>query len=157
MNLAGFSLAEAAEIGQVVAGFASILALAGLYFVWKQVRLQQDDSRVELVTGMTTLIAGVDQVFIDFPDTRQYFRGFREPPPESETEGRRVRAVAMTMANVLDHVVEHQGKMNDRTRTAWRFYIRETYLESPVLREVLSANPAWWPGLQAEVSSLRSD
>jgi len=97
--------------------------------------------------------AQVDQVFIEFPDTRQYFRGSKKPPPESETEGRRVRAVAMTMANVLDHVVEHQDKMKPRTRDAWHSYVTEVHRDSPVFREILADHPGWWPGLQEEVGN----
>jgi hypothetical protein len=152
--LLALSLQQLADLAQVVAACATVLALLGLLFVWKQVKLQQDNSRVELVTGMTTLIVEVDRVFIEFPETRQYFRNSTTPPPESQTLGKQVRAVGMTMANVLDHVVEHLDKMKPRTQDAWRYYVREVYLESPVLQELLSSNPRWWPGLQEQIADL---
>lgn len=154
MLLLTLSLEQLADLGQVVAACATVLALLGLLFVWKQVRLQQDNGRIELVTGMTTLITEVDRVFIEFPETRQFFRDCISPPPESDTLGKRVRAVGMTMANVLDHVVEHMDKMKPRTQEAWHYYVREVYLESPLLQELLSSNPRWWPGLQEQIADL---
>ncbi|HST69799.1 MAG TPA: hypothetical protein VLI94_09100 [Solirubrobacterales bacterium] len=115
--------------------------------VWMGVR----NSKVELITGMTTLITQVDQALIDHPHLRAYFKGNVDPPPETETEGQRARAVAMTMANVLDHVVEHRWKMKCRTRKAWLSYIDEVYKESPVFKDVLTENENWWPGLQKQL------
>jgi len=151
MNFAGLSLAETAEIAQVVAGSASILALGGLFFVWKQVRLQQDNSRVEVITGLTTLITEVDRVFIEHPETWKYFNNGAQPPPKSETEGERVRAIAMTMANVLDHIVEHVERLKSETQESWQRYIAEAYETSPVFQEVLTEHDSWWPGLQRQV------
>jgi hypothetical protein len=152
--LLALSLQQLADLAQVVGACATVVALFGLLFVWKQVKLQQDNSRVELVTGMTTLITEVDRVFIEFPETWQYFRNCTTPPPETETFGKQVRAVGMTMANVLDHVVEHMDKMKPRTQEAWQYYVREVYLESPLLQELLSSNPRWWPGLQEQIADL---
>src|SRR5215211_6744392 len=151
MNLGGLSLADAAEVSQVVAGFASAIALLGLFFVWKQVRLQQDNSRVELITGLTTLIIEIDRVFIDHPEMWKYFNDCEPTPPKGETKGDRVRVVAMTMANVLDHIVEHRRKMKCETRDSWLRYIAEAYEKSPVLQEVLAEHDTWWPALQRQI------
>ena len=148
MTVGMLSLSQWADIAEIAAGIGVILVAIQ---VWIGVR----DSRVQLVTGMTTLITQIDQALIDHPTMRDYFRGEVDPPPETETEGKRVRAVAMTMANVLDHVVEHRWKMKCRTRNAWLAYVDEVYKESPVFKEVLTQNKNWWPGLQKHLGIRR--
>jgi hypothetical protein len=151
MAVLGLSLEDAAAIGQVVAGCASVLALCGLVFVWKQVKLQYENSQVEVITGMTTLITQVDQVFVEHPQLWKYFNDRESPPSKGTTEGDKVRAIAMTMANVLDHVVEHLEKMKDETQDSWCRYIAEVWEKSPAFKEVLNDHETWWPGLQRQV------
>ena len=144
MPIPELSLQQWSNIAEIVAGVG--VALVAIQ-VWLGVR----NSRVELITNMTTLITQVDQAFIEHPHLWRYFRAKTEPPPKGETDGDRARAIALTMANVLDHVVGHMGKMHWRTRGAWRLYIYDVHGTSPVLEEVLKENPAWWPGLQKQL------
>ena len=144
MLIAALSLQQWSYVAEIVAGLGVVLVASQ---VWLAVR----NSRVELITGMTTLISGVDQAFIDHPNFRTYFRDNVDPPPEAETNGEQVRAIAMTMATVLDHVVEHLRKMKWETRHAWRLYIYDVHEKSPVLRDLLIDHEGWWPGLQEHV------
>jgi hypothetical protein len=143
------SLHELAEIGQIAAGAASILVFGSVLLVRKQVKLQADTSETEMVTGMTTLITSVSRVFIEYPTMQKYFHEGAHPTAEDSD---RARAIAMTMANVLDHVVGHLHLMDHRTRVAWCTYIGETHLRSPVLQEMLRDHPGWWPGLQTQLA-----
>jgi hypothetical protein len=148
MTAAALSLEQWAQIAEIAAGI-------GVLLVAIQIWIALRNSRVELITGMTALITQVDQALIDYPNMRTYFRGNVTPPADTEREGQRARAVAMTMANVLDHVIEHRWKMKRKTRNAWLTYIKEVYTESIVLQEVITENQDWWPGLQKQVSRLR--
>lgn len=154
MALLGLSLHELAEIGQVVAGVASVGVVASLLFVRKQVKLQADDSRTELITGMTTLITSVSGVFIEYPEMRKYFHSDAVPDDE---DCERARAIALTFANTLDHVVEHLHLMGDRTRTAWLAYICHIHGNSPVFTEILSEHESWWPGLREQIADCDRD
>jgi hypothetical protein len=145
MLVSALSLQQWSDIAEIVAG-------VGVTLVAVQVWLGVRNSRVELITGMTTLITQVDQAFIDHPHLWRYFRDTTQPPPKGETEGDRVRAIALTMANVLDHVVGHMRKMGWRTRGAWRLYIYDVHMASPVLKEVLNENADWWPGLREQIA-----
>jgi hypothetical protein len=138
------SLAQWSEIAEIFAG-------VGVAFVAAQVWLGVRNSRVELITGMTVLITQVDQAFIEHPQMWKYFNAGVLPPARTETEGEKARVIAITMANVLDHVVEHQRKMKRRTRKAWQRYIADLYAMSPVLQEVLGQHIDWWPGLQKQI------
>ncbi len=138
------SLDQVANLAQVAAGL-------GVFLVVIQVWQGVSNSRVGVITGLTTLITEVDQVFIGHPEIWKYFNDCEPTPPKGEKEGERVRAVAMTMANVLDHIVEHRRKMKRETWESWLRYIAEVYEKSPVFREVLTEHDSWWPGLQRQV------
>lgn len=149
MVLLGVSLHELAEAGQFVAGIASVLVVISLLFVRKQVRLQADDSRTELITGLTTLITSISGVFIEYPEMRKYFHS--DVVPEGE-DSERAQAIALTFANTLDHVVAHLHLTGYRTERAWVAYIRYLHGNSPVFSTTLSEHKDWWPGLQEQIT-----
>jgi hypothetical protein len=139
-----FSLGQLADLAQVAAGLGVGLAIA-------QIFQGASNSRVAVVTGLTTLITEVDQVFIDRPGLWKYFNDCEPTPEPGDEDGERARAVAITMANVLDHIVEHRRKIKRETRKSWLRYIAEVYEKSPVFREVLADHSTWWPGLQGQI------
>jgi hypothetical protein len=138
------SLGQLANVAQVAAGLSAGLVIA-------QIFQGRSNSRVAVVTGLTTLITEVDQTFIDHPELWKYFNDSEPVPPKGDEEGDRVRAIAMTMANVLDHIVEHRRKVKQETRDSWLRYVFEVYEKSPAFREVLAEHGTWWPGLQGEI------
>jgi hypothetical protein len=143
-------LHEVAEIGQLVAGFASVIVAAGVFLVRKQVKLQAQDGRTELITGVTTLFVSVSRVFIEYPDMQKYFYA-RATPEDDDFD--RAHAIAVTMADAMDHVVEHLSLMSSSSQRAWKAYISETYSTSPVLEELLQAHKCWWPKLQKQLGT----
>lgn len=144
MIVFALSLQQWSDIGTIV-GAVSVFLL--LISVGQTAR----NSRVELITGMTTLILDVDRVLIEYPEMRKYFGGGATP---SDEDLERARAIGMTMANTLDHVVEHLDLMEDETQIAWRKYISDVYKSSPVLKDLLGEHGKWWPGLQRQVDFL---
>lgn len=144
MFVTDLSLAQWGDIAQMVAG-------AGVALVVVQIGLGLRNSRVELVTGLTTLIAEVDRVFIDSPHMWKYFNDCEPAPAKGDTNGDKVRAIAMTMANVLDHIVEHKKRLKPETRKSWMRYVAEVYERSPAFRELLTEHESWWPGLQDHI------
>ncbi|HVD40537.1 MAG TPA: hypothetical protein VNC16_05985 [Solirubrobacterales bacterium] len=136
------------------ADIAVILTGLGVLLVFYQVYKARQDSEVELVTGMTTMMLEVDRALIEYPEMRQYIGGGKRAPRKDQVERERALAVCTALANALDHVVFHLGYMNDDSQRAWRIYIAETYARSPVLRDLLAAHPDWWPGLQGQVCGL---
>lgn len=138
------SLGELADAAQVAAGLSAGLIIA-------QIFQGRSNSRAGVVTGLTTLITDVDQAFVDRPELWKYFNDCEAVPSKGNEEGDRARAVAMTMANVLDHIVEHRRKVKRETRESWLRYVAEVYEKSPVFREVLTEHSSWWPGLQRQI------
>jgi hypothetical protein len=133
-----------ADIAEMVTG-------AGVLLVLYQVYQARRDSEVQLVTDMTTMMLEVDRALIEYPEMRPYIGGGREVPDDG-AERERAFAICTALANALDHVVFHLDYMNEDSQTAWRIYIAETYLGSPVLRKLMLDHPYWWPGLQGQIS-----
>lgn len=98
-------------------------------------RLAARDSRVALVTTMTTLMITIDQTFIEYPHMQKYFHEGQEPPEADRLEYERAQAIAMAMANALD------------------LYIAELHTKSPALKKLLEDHKDWWPGLQKQVGN----
>jgi len=145
MFVLALSLAQWADIAQIV-------AVLGVGVVAYQVWQGAKSSRVEVITGLTTLITQVDRVFIDYPQMRKYFEDGKAPVGADADQA---RAVALTMANTLDHVVEHLHLLGERTERAWKIYIGDVHDLSPIFEQVLRDHPRWWPGLQAHLRQRR--
>lgn len=141
------SLEQLAQIGEVITSLGVVFVVVQVWLLWR-------NSRVELITGMTNLFAEIDRVLVENPDLQKYFGllGDSEAEPDrSSEEWCRAHAVALMMANTLDHVVEHLAFLAADTRHAWKQYITELYEKSPVFRSLLEEHPDWWPGLQAQL------
>ncbi len=146
----GVSLHELSEWGDVVAGLASLAVVGSIVLLWVQVRHQAQAGKVELVTGMTSLFVSVSQVFIDCPEMRKYFHGSEELPADVD-KAEKARAIAVRLADAMDHVAAHLDVMEKDTAKAWKTYIKEIHGTSPVLKELLEKHGPWWPWLKAEV------
>lgn len=137
------SLQDLANIGQIVAGGASILVFVSVLLVWKQVHQQAQDGRVALTTGMTDLISSVSRTFIEYPTMRKYFYE-GATPVKTGCEYERAQAIAAMMADAFDHVAAHLGLMEEPAQNAWRAYCKCIYEKSPILREHLEAHAGWY-------------
>lgn len=139
---------------QQCADLAAIIGVIGVLAVLYQLRQARRDGEVALITGMTTMMLEIDKTFIEYPAMRKYFKAEVRPPQGSHAH-EQAQAIAMAMANALDHVVEHMRYMKCDTRQAWRKYIAELYEQSPVFADLLKEHGDWWPGLQREVREWR--
>ncbi len=139
------SLSQLADAATVITGL-------GVIAVFQQIWQARHDAQVALITGMTTMMLEVDKAFIDYPEMRQYFSGGKQLPAD-ETEAERARAIAMAMANSLDHVVEHLRFMKNGAQEAWGSYIHNLHKTSPVFKQLLADHGDWWPGLQKQIAN----
>jgi hypothetical protein len=142
-------LQQLADYGQIAAGIASVAVVGSVLLVRKQVKLQADNSRAELVTVMTGLMVSVSRAFIEHPDMRKYFHDGEKP---TGTDRELARAIAVTIADAMDHVAEYLDRMSDPAQTAWKAYVNDTYAKSPVLQEYLQTHKSWYgPKLLAQL------
>ena len=142
-------LTELGEIGQLIAGVASLVVVITVILLWKQIKQQVQDSRTELITGMTTLIVSVSQVFVEHPTMRKYFHEGATPTGEAREQA---TAIAVTMADAMDHVAAHLKLMERAAAEAWTAYFKGIYGKSPILKEYLSAHASWYgPALRGQL------
>jgi hypothetical protein len=140
------SLEQLADIAQI-AGFAGIALLI------LQIGLGLRNSRVELTTNLTTMMTQIDQVFIEHPGIRKYFEEGKKPNAD---DVERARAVALTFANTLDHVVAHLRLMKRDARLSWEKYIAHLHEQSPVFADLLDRHgDDWWPYLRRMLREWR--
>jgi hypothetical protein len=133
-------LHDLADLGAFVSGVMSIFVLLSLWFLWYQVRLQARDSRRQLVTGFTSLINEVGHVFIEYADMRKFFHD--GVGPEKEEDRQRAQAIAVTLANAMDHIAANLDRVEHEA--TWREYFKGVYDKSPVLRDYLDAHKTWY-------------
>jgi hypothetical protein len=146
--MAVISLDGLADLATIAGGIAVLLLLF-------QVFLAQRDGRVQLITGMTTMMLEVDKAFIEHPDMRPFFKDGAQPP-ETGTTHEQAHAIATSMANALDHVVAHLGSMKHDARRSWEKYIADLYQQSPVFADLLERHgEAWWPYLWNMIRECR--
>lgn len=130
-----------ADYGHIAGGVGALIAAFGIVFVWRQVRLQAQDSRTELVTTMTALMISVSGVFVRYPEMRKYF--YENKAPDSEDYARAI-AIAVTIADAMDHISANLDRMEPQVQAAWTNYMRDIYNGSVILRTYLEDHWAWY-------------
>jgi hypothetical protein len=141
--VASLSLAQWGSIGTMVTAVLSAVVILSIYLAWRTYKSQVQDSRDELLSGMGKYVNEVALVFVQYPEMRKYFHGCVAPPGN---ERPRAEAIALTLANALDHVLVHLERIDgaNEEAEAWRSYCRELRKKSPVMRELLSQHPEWY-------------
>jgi len=132
---------QVADIAQIVAGFASVVAIISVWLLWRQIKQEEKTSEDELIAGMTTLITTVGAAFIEHPEMRQYFYAKRRP---KRRHYQRAHAIAVALVGALDHVAAHLDEMDVPVRNAWKQYFTDVYDNSPVVRDHLQAHWQWY-------------
>lgn len=135
----GLSLSEWAEIGQLMAGVASVILLASIFLVRHEVKQQAETSRVALITGMTSLLGSVSQIFIENPHMQKYFYGGATP---IDQDAELAQVIAMRMADALDHAAAHLDLMPPSTERAWIAYVSDMGTSSPTLKSYVESKRA---------------
>lgn len=132
---------------------AQIAGFLGIALLILQIGIALRNSRVELTTNLTTMITQIDQVFIEHPGMRKYFEEGETPDAE---DAERANAVALTVANTLDHVVVHLKLMKRDARFSWETYIAHLHEQSPVFADLLDRHgDDWWPYLRSMLREWR--
>lgn len=137
----GALLGRLADYGTIATGVATIAIFVSVWLVRKQVKQQAEDSRAELITAMTSLMISVSRVFIEYPEMREYFYGGKTP---SEDDRQRAEAIAVTIADAMDHVAAFLDPMPAPTQRAWKAYFRDMFDKSPMLRDYLREHVEWY-------------
>jgi hypothetical protein len=141
--IASLSLDQWASIATMLTAGLSAAVLVSIFLAWQAYKSQIQDSKVALLTGMGKYVNEVALVFIQYPEMRVYFHGGKTPTHDNRA---RAEAIALALANALDHVLVHLGRIEgaEEEADAWRGYCRGLKENSPVMRELLAKNPDWY-------------
>lgn len=144
--MAFFSLGQMADLMTVV---ASTAVTFGIVFAWFEYRgrkseyeRQVEDSRIVLLTGMTKYLNEVARVFVEYPEMKRYFHDGDKPSDAEDVA--RAEAIAITLANAMDHVLLHLDRVDTAERGAWEAYFDHVYKHSPTLRTYLGEHADWY-------------
>jgi hypothetical protein len=82
---------------------------------------------------------------------RKYFHD-GAPIAAGSADYDRASAIAVTIADAMDHVAEHLDRMDHPAQEAWKAYFADTYKSSPILQDYLTAHKCWYgPALQKQL------
>jgi hypothetical protein len=143
VSLVALSLGQWESIATIVTAGLSIIVFVSVYLAWRTYKSQVRDNQIALLTGMGKYVNEVALVFVDHPEMRKYFHD-GEKPTEKDLAG--AEAIALALANALDHVLVHLGGIDgaEEETAAWHAYCESLNKNSPVMTELLSKNPSWY-------------
>jgi hypothetical protein len=135
------------DYGQIAAGVGALSVVASLLYVSKQVKLQAADSYTQMVTSLTSLMVSVSAAFIEHPEMRTYFHSTAIP----EGKDRELAlAIAVTMADGMDHVSAFLDRLDKDAQDAWLAYFKDIYKTSHIFKVYLDGHARWYgPKLRA--------
>ncbi len=132
-----------------------VIALGGLFFVWKQVRdlaTQQKlaaKAATSLLYGVVSeAMARVNNLFYLHPEWVQYFYGGVDVPASKSDLHTQLEMVCELVMDFVDAVVEQKRVLPDDVSmdwSTWEAYFRFLYVRSPVLQEFVDENLDFYP------------
>ena len=137
-------------------GIASVV-ISLMFLVW-QTREVARQTRTNHGVGITStfqqtaqLIQAVHLPMIEDPQLRAYFYDDKECSPSDP-----YRPKLLTLAELLADAAEFGLMSADYVQgsVVWHNYPRAVLAGSPILREVVSTRPTWWPRLAALLRSM---
>lgn len=142
-HMAFLSLEHMAQWGEVLTGVASLVIAGGVALAYRDYRRQAKESRVALLTGMSRYVNEVAILLVEHPEMVPFFRNGEQP---DDDDRRRAEAIAMALANALDHVLFRLGsiKGSKQERAAWIAYCKDLKQNSPVMVELLEGHKEWY-------------
>jgi hypothetical protein len=147
-------------LDQVVETIAAAGVVASLLFVGWQTRELSKQTRINSATSTTSVFAGCAQLMANVhgpiltkPELRAYFYEGKRCLPGDEHE-RLLHTMAELFADAAEYCLMAAKHTEDAT--GWTRYPVDLVESSPVLREVVSTRPGWWPMLTAIVDQYHS-
>jgi hypothetical protein len=130
-----------------------VLALSFVVVVWSlRVLVRSIDAQSS--AGVATRQLEFDKVILDNPRLYEYFYQGQELAPD-DPEYARVMAAAQLHANYFDGYFQQHGRYRQMwPDKLWKDYIRGHVAKSPVLREYVAANAAWFSPEFVELCDL---
>ncbi|WP_143652274.1 MULTISPECIES: hypothetical protein [unclassified Streptomyces] len=147
-------------MADVVSAFVAAIAL--VVSVWSVLYAARQTKAAAEQAGISNTVASISAndmalralrevhlLMLERPGSRAYFYGGK-PLPEHQDERDAITTIAELLADVMSSgLLIHAEVPDSKSAHPWSDYCRHTLANSPVMRDLVRAHPAWWPPLPA--------
>lgn len=131
--------------------FASISAVIGLFFVYLQLKENEQQTKLNTFGQVYSQMVDIDKFFVEHPEARLYVYANLRPDdvhPNASPEQRMIdysieSAVAELMLDFFSQVTLVLPNLGDPAQ-GWITYIKDVYKCSPIVRERYDEKLAWY-------------
>ncbi|MGO4893681.1 hypothetical protein [Flavobacterium sp. W21_SRS_FM6] len=139
------------SIAELMASFVTIIGIIGIYFVYQQLKMNEDEIALNTVGQVYSQMVDIDKEFMNHPDARLYIYGNLRPedvypdatPHELRMHQSRAEASAEMMMDFFSQLTLVQDKLGPAAQN-WVDFIKDIYKCSPVVRERYARKEAWY-------------
>ena len=130
-----------AAIATCVSAIAVVVALC---FIWIQTRNLRRSIQSSTYQNVYQTMIDVDRFFAENPNLKPYFYGGKQVDTKEQVNRERLFSIAEMLADYFDNVYHQEACMPPQTFAGFSKFMRDTYQNSPVLREFLSERKDWY-------------
>jgi len=151
------SLGAVANVFQILSSFATLLGVVGIYFVYQQLKVSEEETILNSQAQVYSQMVEIDKIFMERPEVRLYLYNNLRPedmyPFADESQLRveraKAEAAAELMLDFFGQLMQVLHKLGP-AESAWRAYIQDIYVCSPMLRQLYAQRAGWYSDLKSE-------
>ncbi|MCR6654180.1 MAG: hypothetical protein NVV73_23050 [Cellvibrionaceae bacterium] len=136
---------------EILASLATIIGVFGLFFIYKQVKVNEEEIALSSLNEIYAQMVDIDKVFLENPEARLYIYSNIRPedlrpdasPAQYQLDQATAMAAAELMLDFFAQVTLVLPKLGDAGES-WVTYIKDVYKCSPVLRERYEIKYDWY-------------
>ena len=150
------------NIGDLVGGIATLLALGTIVYVLQQTREMSKQNRIGAKSALisvykeiSSVMLEIDKMFLEYPDLRKYFYDGAVLRKKTRKYNQAL-SIAEWFLDFMDMFVvmgkaapEHPGV--SLPWQDWNVFFREIYSTSPIIREYWAAHCNWYNETLAQI------
>ena len=140
-----------ADCAAILASVVTIGGVAGLYFVYQQLKVYEEEIALNTVGQVYSQMVDIDKEFLNHPDARLYIYANMRPedlyPDADPVQQRLNQSVAEASAEMMMDFFSQLTLVQDKLGPAaqnWLDFIKDIYKCSPVLRDRYARKEAWY-------------
>lgn len=139
------------SIAEILASVVTIFGIIGIYFVYQQLKMNEDEIALNTVGQVYSQMVEIDKEFINHPDARLYIYGNLRPqdlypdatPHELRLHQSTAEASAEMMLDFFSQLTLVQDKLGPAAQN-WVDFIKDIYKCSPTLRDRYARKELWY-------------
>jgi|GEM_PF-3479727 len=141
---------------EILASIATVVGVVGLFFVYKQLKVNEEEMVLSAMNEVYAQMVDIDKVFLENPEARLYIYSNIRPedlrpdasPAQYQLDQATAMAAAELMLDFFAQVTLVLPKLGDAGQS-WITYIKDVYKCSPIIRERYESKYDWYKDEQA--------